>query len=134
MAYLTDISSTPEFKAYEGTMEKLGGFDNMWNKVKKEAEKKPQDLNITIIGTDYMPIYSLKRAATEKYLDDQQLLNTFFSYMNRESRNGSNEPLLSINCKTAHFLTKLFQEDEKIDYTKVARWHQQMRRVDENFF
>jgi hypothetical protein len=29
MTYFTDISSTPEFKAYEGTREKLGGFDKM---------------------------------------------------------------------------------------------------------
>jgi hypothetical protein len=76
---------------------------------------------------------SLKRTATEKYVDDQ-LLNTCFGYMNRESRNGSNESLLSINCYTTHFLTKLFQEDEKFDYTKVARWRQKMRREDQNIF
>jgi hypothetical protein len=121
MTYLTDISSTPEFRAYEGTKEKLGGFDKMWNMLKKEAEKKPQYLSITVIDTEYMTIYSLKRAATEKYLDDQ-LLNTFFSYMNRESRYNRNESLLSIHCFTTHFLTKLFQEDDKFDYTKFARW------------
>jgi Ulp1 family protease len=76
---------------------------------------------------------SLKRAATEKYLDDQ-LLNTFSRYMNRESRNGRNESLLSIHCYTTHLLTKLFQEDEKFDYTKVARWCRKMRREDQNIF
>jgi hypothetical protein len=65
----------------------------MWNMLKKEAEKKPQDLSITIIGTEYMKRDSLKRAVTEKYLDDQPL-KTFSSYMNRESRNGRNESLL----------------------------------------
>jgi hypothetical protein len=45
---------------------------------KEEAEKKPQDLRITIIGKEYMMINSLKRTATEKYVDDQ-LLNTFLS-------------------------------------------------------
>jgi hypothetical protein len=54
MTYIADISSTPYFKAYEGTQEKLGGFDKMWNMLKKEAEKKPQDLSITIIDTQYM--------------------------------------------------------------------------------
>jgi hypothetical protein len=29
ITYFTDITSMPEFKAYEGTNEKLGGFDNM---------------------------------------------------------------------------------------------------------
>jgi hypothetical protein len=67
------------------------------------------------------------------YVDDQ-LLNTFFSYMNIESRNGSNKSLLSINCYTTYFLTKLFQEDEKFDYTKVARWCRKMRRADQKFF
>jgi hypothetical protein len=43
MTYFTDITSTPEFKVYEGTKEKLGGFDKMWNMLKKKAEKKPQD-------------------------------------------------------------------------------------------
>jgi hypothetical protein len=94
----------------------------MWNMLKKEAEKNTQDLSITIIKTEYiMSRDSLKRAATEKYLDDQ-LLKPFSSYMNRESRNGRNESLLSIHCYTTHFLTKLFQEDEKFDYIKVARW------------
>jgi hypothetical protein len=58
---------------------------------------------------------SLKRAATKKYLDDQ-LFNTFSSYMNRETRNGSNKSLLSIHCYTTHFPNKLFQEDDKFDY------------------
>jgi hypothetical protein len=133
MKYFTDISSTPEFKAYEGTKEKLGGFDKMWNILKKESEKNPQDLSTTIIDTEYMVRDSLKRAATEKYLDDQ-LLNTFFSYMNRDSRNGSNESLLSIHCYTTHFLTNLFQEDEKFHYTKVSRWCRKMRRADHNIF
>jgi Ulp1 family protease len=133
MTYLTDMSSTPEFKAYEGTKKQLGGFDKMWNMLKKEAEKKPQDLSITIIDTEYMTRYSLKRAATEKYLDDQ-LLNTFSSYTNRESRNGRTESLLSIHCYTTHFLTKLFQEDEKFDYTKVAQWCRKRRREDQNMF
>jgi hypothetical protein len=67
----------PEFKAYEGKNEKLGGFYKMWNMLKKEAEKKPQDLSITIIDTEYnMTGDSLKRAATKKYVDDQ-LRNTF---------------------------------------------------------
>jgi Ulp1 family protease len=74
----------------------------------------------------------LKRAAVEKYVDDQ-LLNTFFSYMNRESRNGRKESLLSIHYYTTHFLTKLFQEDEKLDYTKVYRWFRKMRE-DQDFF
>jgi Ulp1 family protease len=100
--------------------------------LKREAEKKPQDSSITIIDTEYMTRYSLKRAATEKYLDDQ-LLNTFSSYMNRENRNGSNESMLPIHCYTTHFLTKLFQEDEKFNYTKVARWSQKMRRADQIF-
>jgi hypothetical protein len=52
MTYFTEISSTPEFKAYEGTNEKLGGFDKMWNILKKEAEKEPQKLSRTIIGTE----------------------------------------------------------------------------------
>jgi hypothetical protein len=117
MTYFPDISSTPEFKT--GTQENLGGFDKMWNILKKEAENKPQYLSITIIDTENMMRYSLKRATTKKYLDDQ-LLNTFFSYMNRERRNGRNESLLSIHCYTTHFLTKLFQEDEKFDYTKVS--------------
>jgi cephalosporin-C deacetylase-like acetyl esterase len=119
MAYFTDISSTPEFKTYEGTKEKLGGFDKMWNMLKREAEKKPQDLSISIIDTECMTRDSFKRAETEKYLHDQ-LLNTFFSYMNRESRNGKHESLLSMHCYTTHFLAKLFQEDEKFDHTKVA--------------
>jgi hypothetical protein len=42
---------TPEFKAYEGTKETLGGFDKIWNMLKREAEKKLQDLSITIIDT-----------------------------------------------------------------------------------
>jgi hypothetical protein len=42
MTYITYTSSTPEFKVYEGTKEKLGGFDKMWNMLKNEAEKKPQ--------------------------------------------------------------------------------------------
>jgi hypothetical protein len=54
MTFFTDISSTPESKAYEGTKKKLGGFDKMWNMLKKEAEKKPHDLSITIIDTQYM--------------------------------------------------------------------------------
>jgi hypothetical protein len=62
----------------------------MWNMLKKEAEKKPQYLSITITDTEYMVRGSLKRAATDRYLDDQ-LINTFVSYMNRESRNGSNK-------------------------------------------
>jgi hypothetical protein len=45
-------------------------FDKMWNMLKKEAEKKPQDLSIKIIGTEYMTRDSLKRASTEKYFDD----------------------------------------------------------------
>jgi hypothetical protein len=91
MIYFTDISSAPEFKAYEGTHETPGFFHKiMWNMLKKEAEKKPQYLSITIICIEYMKRDWFKRAATDKYLDDQ-LLNTFFSYMNRESRNGSNE-------------------------------------------
>jgi Ulp1 family protease len=133
MSYFTDISSTPEFKAYKGTKEKFGGFDRMWNMPKKEVEKKPQDLSITIIDTEYMTVDSLKRAATEKYLDDQ-LLKTFFSYMNRESRNGSNESLLSIHFYTTHFLTKLFQEDDKFHYTNIARWSRKTRRADQNIF
>jgi hypothetical protein len=44
--------------------------------LKKEAEKKPQDLSITIIDTEYMMRDSLKRNVTEKYVDDK-LLNTF---------------------------------------------------------
>jgi hypothetical protein len=37
----------------------------MWNVLKKEAEKKPQDLKIiTIIGTAYTIRDSLKRATT----------------------------------------------------------------------
>jgi Ulp1 family protease len=100
---------------------------------KKESEKKPQDLSIVIIDTKCMTIVSLKRDATEKYLD-YQLLNTFFSYTNRESRNGRNESLLSIHCYTTHFLTKLFQEDEKFNYTKVAQWCRKMRREDQNIF
>jgi hypothetical protein len=59
-----------------GTKEKLGGFNKMWNMLKKEAEKKPQDLIITIIDTEYMTRDSLKRAVTKKFVDDQ-LLNTF---------------------------------------------------------
>jgi hypothetical protein len=47
ITYFTDISSTPELKAYEGTKEQLRGFDKMWNMMKKEAENKPQDLSIT---------------------------------------------------------------------------------------
>jgi Ulp1 family protease len=133
MTYFTDISSTPEFKTYEGTKEKLGGFDKMWNMLKKEAEKKPQYLSITIIDTEYMTRDSLKRAATKKCLD-YQLLNTFSSYTNRESRNGRNKSLLSINCYTTHFITKLFQEDENFDYTKAARWCRKMRREDQNIF
>jgi hypothetical protein len=42
MAYLTDISSMPEFKAYEGTKEKLGGFDNMWNMLKRKQKRSPK--------------------------------------------------------------------------------------------
>jgi hypothetical protein len=42
----------------------------MWNMLKREAEKKPQYLCITIIETEYMTRDSLKRAATKKYLDD----------------------------------------------------------------
>jgi hypothetical protein len=95
MIYFTDIFSTTEFKFYEGTKEKLGGFDKMWNMLKKEEENKPQDLSITIIDTQYMMRDSLKRAAIDKCVDDQ-LLNTFFSYMNRDRRNGTNESLLSI--------------------------------------
>jgi hypothetical protein len=53
MTYSTDIPSTPEFKAFEGTEEKLGGFYKMWNMLKREAEKKPQDLSITIIDIEY---------------------------------------------------------------------------------
>jgi Ulp1 family protease len=75
----------------------------------------------------------LKRAATEKYLDDQ-LLNTFYSYMNRESRNGRNKSLLSIYFYATHFLIKSFEEDEKLDYTNVARWWRKMRREDQNIF
>jgi hypothetical protein len=39
MTYFTGISSTPEFKFkfYEGTKEKIGGFDKMWNMLKKES-------------------------------------------------------------------------------------------------
>jgi hypothetical protein len=133
MIHLTELSSTTEFKAYEGTMEKLGGFDIMWNMLKREAEKKPQDLSITIIGTEYMTRYSLKRAATKKYVDDQ-ILNTFFSYTNREGRNGSNESLLSIHCYTTNLLTKFLKEDEKFDNTKVARWCRKMRKDGENIF
>jgi hypothetical protein len=48
----------------------------MWNLLKKEAEKKPQYLSITIIDTEYMMRYSLMKYSTEKYVDDQ-LLNTF---------------------------------------------------------
>jgi hypothetical protein len=51
MTYFTGISSTPELKAYEGTNEKLGGFDKIWNMLKREEEKKPQYLSITIIET-----------------------------------------------------------------------------------
>jgi hypothetical protein len=46
MKYFTDISSIPESKAYRGTKEKLGGFDKMWNMLKKEAEKKTHDLDV----------------------------------------------------------------------------------------
>jgi Ulp1 family protease len=120
-------------KGGQGTKEKLGGFDKMWNMLKKEAEKKPQDLSITVKDTEYMTRDSLKRAATEKYVDDQ-LLNNFFSYMNRVSRNCRNEYLLSIHCYTTHFLTKLFQEDDKFDYTKVARWCRKTRREDQSIF
>jgi hypothetical protein len=35
MTYFTDISSTPEFKAW--TKKKLGAFDTMWNMLKKEV-------------------------------------------------------------------------------------------------
>jgi Ulp1 family protease len=80
-----------------------------------------------------MIIDSLKRDGSETYLD-YQLLNTFFSYMNRESRNVSNESLLAIHCYTTYFLTKLFQEDKKFDYTKVARWCRKMRRAVQNIF
>jgi hypothetical protein len=52
ITYFTDIFSTPEFKAYEGTKEQHRGFDKMWNMLKKEAEKKPQDLSITIIDSE----------------------------------------------------------------------------------
>jgi hypothetical protein len=34
-----------------GQRKKLGGFDKMWNMLKKEAEKKPQDVITTIIDT-----------------------------------------------------------------------------------
>jgi hypothetical protein len=64
------------------TKEKLEGFYSMWNMMKTKAEKKPQHLSITIIDTKYVTRDSLNRAATKKYVDDQ-LLNTFFSYMNR---------------------------------------------------
>jgi Ulp1 family protease len=121
MTYHVEISSTPEFKAYMRTKEKLGGFDNTWNMLKMEAEKKPQDLSITIIDTEYTMRDSFKRATTNKYVDDQ-ILNIFFSYMNREISNGSNESMLSIHCYTTHFLTKLFQEDETLNYTKVSQW------------
>ena len=46
MNYLTDISSTPEFKAYEVTKEKHGGFDKMWNMLKLEALREPQDIRV----------------------------------------------------------------------------------------
>jgi hypothetical protein len=62
----SDISSTPELKAYKGTKEQLGSFDKMWNMLKKEAEKNPKDLIITIIDTEYMTRDSLKRDAAEK--------------------------------------------------------------------
>ena len=96
MNYLTDISSTPEFKAYKETKENHGGFDKMWNVMKLEAFREPQNDHVAIIGTEFMTRDSLKRAATGKYLDDQ-FLNTFLSYMNRESRNGNNESMLSIH-------------------------------------
>jgi hypothetical protein len=77
MSYFTDRSSTPEFKACEGKQEKLGGFDKiMWNMLKKEAKKKCQDSSIKIIDTECMDRDSLKRSATEKYVDDQ-VLSTF---------------------------------------------------------
>jgi hypothetical protein len=106
MTYFTDISSTPEFKASEGTKEKLD-FDKMWNMLKRETEKKPHDLSIKIICTEYTTRDLLKRAATENHLDDQ-LFNTFSSYKKRETRNGSNKCLLSIHYYTTHFLTKVF--------------------------
>jgi hypothetical protein len=40
MAYFTDISSTPEFKAYEGTKEKLGGFDKNVEYAEKGSRKE----------------------------------------------------------------------------------------------
>jgi hypothetical protein len=105
----------------------------MWNMLKKEAEKKPQDLSITITNKEYMTRDSLNMATTEKYLDDQ-LLNIFSRYMNRESRDGRHESLLSMHCYTTYLLTKLFREDEKFEYTKVARWCQKMRREDQDIF
>jgi hypothetical protein len=38
--------------------------------LRKEDEKKHQDLSNIIIGTEYMMIDSLKRVATKKYFDD----------------------------------------------------------------
>jgi hypothetical protein len=101
--------------------------------LKKEAEKKLQDLSIAIIGTEYMTRDSLKRSATKKYVDDQ-ILNTFSSYMNREHRNGSTKSLLPIHCYTTNLLTNFLKEDEKFDNTKVARWCRKMRKDDEIFF
>jgi hypothetical protein len=42
----------------------------------KESRKEASRLSITIIDTEYMTRDSLKRAATDTYLDDQ-LFNTF---------------------------------------------------------
>jgi hypothetical protein len=64
MTQVTDTSSMPAFKAYEGTTKKLVCFDKIWNMLKKEAEKKPQYLSITTIGTYYVMRDSLKRATT----------------------------------------------------------------------
>jgi hypothetical protein len=42
MKYVTDISSTPEFKAYERTKEQLRGFDKMWNILKRNQKRSPK--------------------------------------------------------------------------------------------
>jgi hypothetical protein len=89
-------SSTTEFKAYMRTKEKLGGFDNMWKILKMEAEKKTHHVHIAIIDIELATRNSLKRAATHIYLNDE-LLNTFFSYMNSKHRNDAHESILSIH-------------------------------------
>jgi hypothetical protein len=61
---------------------------------KGSSKEDPQYVSITIIDTKYMTRDSLNRVATDKYVDDNHLLNTFFIYMNIERSNGSNKYLL----------------------------------------